>query len=162
MSATKDDHPPVTLDMRGTSCPAPLLGAKRLVDDLRPGDVLILLSDCPGTHDDLIAWSRFAGHRLVRTERRADGGHAYFIERGGAQHPSANATLDLRGAACPGPIVEARKLLHGMRAGETLKLVSNCPGIAADVDDWVKATRLTLRAVEEIGAGEFEFYITKP
>jgi len=51
--------------------------------------------------------------------------------------------------------------LNGMRPGETLKLVSNCPGIAADVDDWVKATGLTLRAVDEIGAGEFEFYITR-
>jgi TusA-related sulfurtransferase len=63
--------------------------------------------------------------------------------------------------SCPGPIVEAKKLLNGMRAGETLKLVSNCPGIAADVEDWVKATGLTLRGVDEVGAGEFEFYIAK-
>ena len=38
---------------------------------------------------------------------------------------------------------------------------TSCPGIAADVDDWVKATGLTLRAVDEIGAGEFEFYIAR-
>ena len=69
--------------------------------------------------------------------------------------------LDLRGVSCPGPIVEAKKLLNGMRAGETLKLVSNCPGIPGDVEDWVKATGLTLRGVEEVGAGEYEFYIAK-
>jgi tRNA 2-thiouridine synthesizing protein A len=161
MSATGQVHPPVTLDMRGTSCPAPLLGAKKLVDDLAPGEVLILLSDCPGTHDDLLAWARFTGNRIARTERRADGGHAYHIERGRVRHPAADAVLDLRGLVCPGPIVEAKKLLNGMRPGETLKLVSNCPGIAADVDDWVKATGLTLRAVDEIGAGEFEFYIAR-
>ena len=53
-----DDHPlqpTVTLDMRGTSCPAPLLGAKRIVDDLRPGQVMLLYSDCPGTQDDLFS-----------------------------------------------------------------------------------------------------------
>jgi len=161
MSATGQVHPPVTLDMRGMSCPAPLLGAKKLVDDLEPGEVLILLSDCPGTHDDLLAWARFTGNRIARTERRADGGHAYHIERGRVRHPAADAVLDLRGLVCPGPIVEAKKLLNGMRPGETLKLVSNCPGIAADVDDWVKATGLTLRAVDEIGAGEFEFYIAR-
>ncbi len=48
-----------------------------------------------------------------------------------------------------------------MRAGETLKLVSNCPGISADVADWVKATGLWLLASEEIGPGEYEFYIGK-
>ena len=70
--------------------------------------------------------------------------------------------LDLRGAVCPGPIVEAKKLLNGMHAGETLKLVSNCPGVAADVGDWVRATGLKLLRTEEIGKGEFEFYIGKP
>jgi TusA-related sulfurtransferase len=161
MSEAKDFHPTVTLDMRGTSCPAPLLGAKRLVDDLKPGEVLMLLSDCPGTHDDLIAWAKFTDNHIARTERRADGGHAYYIERGRMRHPVANAMLDMRGLVCPGPIVEAKKLLNGMRSGETLKLVSNCPGIAGDVADWVKATGLKLAGTEEVGAGEFEFYITK-
>ncbi len=161
MNEAKDLHPSVTLDMRGTSCPAPLLGAKRLVDDLKPGEVLMLLSDCPGTRDDLIAWAKFTDNHIARTERRADGGHAYYIERGRIRHPAANAVLDLRGVLCPGPIVEAKKLLNGMRAGETLKLVSNCPGISSDVRDWVKATGLTLLGAEEVGAGEFEFYIAK-
>ena len=158
---TKLPQPTATLDMRGTSCPAPLLGAKKLVDDLKQGQVLKLLSDCPGTHDDLIAWAKYTDNHIARTERCADGGHAYYIERGRVRHPSAHAVLDLRGVSCPGPIVEAKKLLNGMRAGETLKLVRNCPGISGDVEDWVKATGLTLRSVEEVGAGEFEFYIAK-
>ena len=65
--------PAVTLDMCGTSCPAPLLGAKRIVDDLKPGEVLLLLSDCPGTQDDLFSWSRYTDNKVVRSERRADG-----------------------------------------------------------------------------------------
>jgi len=163
MKMTEDTmlRPNVTLDMRGTSCPAPLLGAKKLVDDLKPGEVLVLLSDCPGTQDDLFAWARYTGNHVAHTERLPDGGHAYHIQRGRSRHPMAHAVLDLRGAVCPGPIVEAKKLLNGMRAGETLKLVSNCPGIGADVTDWVKATGLKLIASEEIGPGEYEFYIGK-
>ena len=152
-------HP--TLDMRGTRCPAPLLGAKKIVDELKPGETLVLLSDCPGTADDLFAWAKWTGNALLKTERLPDGGSAYHLQRGRSSRPVASAVLDLRGVVCPGPIVEAKKLLNGMRVGETLKLVSNCPGIAADVDDWVKATGLTLRGVEEVGAGEFEFYIAK-
>ena len=108
----------------------------------RPGEVLLLYSDCPGTQDDLFAWSRYTDNRIARTERRPDGSHAYYIQRGRAQHPAPSAVLDLRGVVCPGPIVEAKKLLGSMRSGETLKLVSNCPGIADDVAGWVKATGL--------------------
>ena len=157
-----DLKPTMTLDMRGTSCPAPLLGAKRLIDAMKPGEVLLLLSDCPGTQDDLFAWSRHTDNHVARTERLPDRGHGYYIQRGRSGAPAANAVLDLRGAVCPGPIVEAKKLLNGMHAGETLKLVSNCPGVAADVGDWVRATGLKLLRTEEIGKGEFEFYIGKP
>ena len=154
-------RPNVTLDMRGTRCPAPLLGAKRIVDDLKPGEVLVLLSDCPGTPDDLFAWAKYTGNHVAQTERLPAGGHAYYIQHGRSRHPTASAVLDLRGTVCPGPIVEAKKLLNGMQRGETLKLVSNCPGIGSDVADWVKATGFTLVATDEIAPGEFEFYIRK-
>jgi TusA-related sulfurtransferase len=154
--------PAVTLDMRGTSCPAPLLGAKRIVDDLQPGDVLLLYSDCPGTPDDLFAWSRHTDNHVMRSERQADGSHAYYIQRGRTHHPVPSAVLDLTGVVCPGPVVEAKRLLGSMASGETLKLVSNCPGIRADIAQWVKATGFALLATEEIGAGKFEFYIRKP
>src|SRR5512144_112303 len=97
-------QPTVTLDMRGTHCPAPLIGAKRIVDDLRPGEVLLLYSDCPGTLDDLFSWSRYTGNDIARTERLTDGGHAYYIRRGRVQHVTPNAVLDLRGVVCPGPL----------------------------------------------------------
>jgi TusA-related sulfurtransferase len=153
--------PAVTLDMCGTSCPAPLLGAKKIVDDLRPGEVLLLYSDCPGTQDDLFAWTRYTDNKIARTERRADGSHAYYIRRGRTHRLTPNAVLDLRGAVCPGPVVEAKKLLGSMQPGETLKLVSNCPGVADDVNDWVKATGYRLLETDEVGPGEFEFYIGK-
>lgn len=150
-------HP--TLDMRGTRCPAPLLGAKKIVDELKPGETLVLLSDCPGTADDLFAWAKWTGNALLKTERLPDGGSAYHLQRGRSSRPVASAVLDLRGVVCPGPIVEAKKLLAGMRPGETLQLLSNCPGIETDVADWTKATGIELRGSEEIAPGEFAFFL---
>ena len=46
----------------------------------------------------------------------------------------------MRGAVCPGPIVEAKQLLKGMRTGEVLKLVSDCPGVRDDIVGWAQST----------------------
>jgi TusA-related sulfurtransferase len=37
--------------MSGVRCPAPLVGAKQVVNDLSSGEVPLLVSDCPGTKD---------------------------------------------------------------------------------------------------------------
>ncbi len=153
--------PAATLDMRGMRCPAPLLGAKKIVDDLAAGEVLLLYSDCPGTLDDLFAWSKYTDNEIAHTERLPDGSHAYYIRRGRTRHVTAHAVLDLTGVVCPGPLVEAKRLLQSMQPGETLKLVSKCPGIADDIADWVKATGYRLLEADEVGAGKFEFYIGK-
>ena len=49
------EQPAVTIDLSGMPCPAPLLGAKKIIDDLQPGQTMRLISDCPGTSDDLFA-----------------------------------------------------------------------------------------------------------
>ena len=54
--------PHVTLDMKGAACPGPLLGAKRVLDELQAGEVMLLISDCPGTRDDLGSWQIGRAH----------------------------------------------------------------------------------------------------
>lgn len=159
----KSDKPLVTLDLCGLNCPAPLLGAKHVIDDLRPGQVMQLISDCPGTPDDLFAWSRHTGNDVIATDKLGGRRVAYTIKRGtgGAERPTANVTLDIRGVSCPGPIIEAKKLLDGMQPGETLRLVSNCPGSRDDVDSWVRSTGLELRATIEVAPGTYEFFIRR-
>ncbi|NUQ00794.1 MAG: sulfurtransferase TusA family protein [Armatimonadetes bacterium] len=154
--------PAVTLDMSGLSCPAPLIGAKKIVDDMEPGQSLLLVSDCPGTSDDLFAWSRQTGNEVAVKDKMADGRTAYLVTRGsGKRTLKPNVTLDMRGTSCPGPILEAKKLLDGMQSGEMLMLVSNCPGTPADIDAWVKNTALELVDRIEIARGAFEFYLRK-
>ncbi|OGT01732.1 MAG: hypothetical protein A3F73_07515 [Gallionellales bacterium RIFCSPLOWO2_12_FULL_59_22] len=65
------------------------------------------------------------------------------------------------GAVCPGPIVEAKKLLNGMRAGEILKLISDCPGVQSDIEGWAAATGMTVLENIEVSVGMHEFYIRK-
>ena len=150
-----------SLDLRGLSCPGPLLGAKKLIDELAIGQVLLLISDCPGTQDDLFSWVKYTDNEIVLTETMPEGGRGYYLRKGKSKHPSANAVLDMRGISCPGPIVEAKHLINGMLGGEVLKLISNCPGIRSDIAGWVEATGLKLLDTIETAPGEYEFYIGK-
>jgi len=153
----------VTLDVSGLPCPAPLLGAKKLIDDLQPGQTLRLISDCPGTADDLFAWAKVTGNVVLGSQKQADGKTAYLIQRAGSASatPMAHVTLDMRGVSCPGPIVQAKKLLEGMKAGEVLQLVSDCPGSADDITSWARAGAADLVFSHESGRGVHEFYLKK-
>ena len=153
--------PVATLDFSGMSCPAPLVGAKRVVDDLQPGQTLVLISDCPGTPDDLAAWAKVTGHEVLATEKQAGGKTAFTIRKGGGEKRRVNVTLDIRGVSCPGPIVEAKRLLDAMRPGEVLLLISNCPGSPSDVRAWTKGGAIELEAAVEAGRGSHEFYLKK-
>ncbi len=154
--------PAVTLDMSGISCPAPLLGAKKVIDDLQLGQVLLLISNCPGTSDDLFAWVKYTDNQIASTVRLSDNKTGYYIRKGkAAARPRPNAVLDIRGVSCPGPILEAKKLLDAMQPGEVLQLISNCPGAPADVNAWVRTKSLELAGMHESARGEYEFYIRK-
>ena len=159
--STQDVNADVKLDMRGLTCPAPLLGAKRVVDDLKNKQVLLLISDCPGTKDDLFAWAEQTNNKVLKTVAMPDGGTGYYVMKGKGEPHKANVILDIRGVHCPGPIVEAKKLLNGMNTGEILKLISNCPGIRSDITDWADTTGVKIISSEESAVGEFEFFLQK-
>ena len=131
-----------------------------MIDTLESGQVLKLVSDCPGTHDDLVAWTRQTGNQLLRTEKQGTG-TCFFIQKGITNKRPAQVTLDIRGVHCPGPIVEAKKLLNGMQSGEVLELISNCPGIRSDIGGWAEATHMKILETLEMDPGDFTFYIQK-
>jgi tRNA 2-thiouridine synthesizing protein A len=151
----------IRLDMSGLACPLPLLGAKKMLDDLPDGQQLVLISDCPGTGDDLAAWAAETGHEVIAAEKTNGRRVAYTIRR---RRPDARSggsvVLDLRGATCPGPIVEARRLLRGMQPDEVLVLISNCPGAPADIEAWTEDGSVRLVDRFEPSPGVFEFYLS--
>ena len=79
---TQNLHANIKLDMRGLTCPAPLLGAKRVVDDLKQEQILLLISDCPGTRDDLFAWAEQTRNNVLKTDAMPDGVTGYYIMKG--------------------------------------------------------------------------------
>src|SRR5512137_2039796 len=133
MHAQALHEPDAMVDLTGLTCPGPILGARSILESLRDGQVLLLLSDCPGTRDDLFAWARQTGNEVIRTEARERGATGYYLRKGRSGAMPAHVRLDLRGVACPGPIIEARQLLKGMHSGEILQLVSDCPGVRDDI-----------------------------
>ncbi len=157
------EKPAVTIDLCGMPCPAPLLGAKKIIDDLQAGQTMVLVSDCPGTEDDLYAWCKYTSNELVTSVKQASGATAYTLRKAGGSQttPIAHVTLDMRGVSCPGPILEAKKLLDGMKAGEVLQMVSDCPGSVADVESWSRNASVELLATLAMARGAHEFFLRK-
>jgi tRNA 2-thiouridine synthesizing protein A len=161
MSEAKPPQADVRLDLTGLTCPAPLVGAKRVVDDLAPGQVLALVSDCPGTRDDLFIWARHTGNDLLQVEQLAGRQLVFYLRKGKGPALRAQVTLDMRGAVCPGPVLEARRVLEGMKPDEVLRLLTSCSAARDEVGAWTRATQVTLAGEREIGAGEWEFYLRR-
>ena len=50
----------------------------------------------------------------------------------------AASTVDARGSACPGPLLEAKKGIGKVKVGETLEIFSNDTGTRKDIPVWAK------------------------
>ncbi|HEX8989516.1 MAG TPA: sulfurtransferase TusA family protein [Rhodocyclaceae bacterium] len=152
----------VRIDYSGLTCPAPLLGAKKVLDDLEPGQTLSVVSDCSGAHDELLTWCKYSGNTFVSATRQDNGAVAYLLRKGAAgPRPVARATLDARGVACPGPVLRARKLLKDMAPGEVLQLITDCTAAADDIPLWSKETSIELLYAQEVSRGAREFYLRR-
>jgi len=51
---------------------------------------------------------------------------------------AATSTVDARGSACPGPLLEAKKGIGAVQVGEVLEIYSNDPGTRRDIPAWSK------------------------
>jgi len=150
----------ITLDLSGLTCPAPLLGAKKRLDELAPGQSLYLVSDCAGTYEDLLAWCEHTGHSLV-SALPAEAGKTVYRLLKTAGKPVPHIRLDMRGVACPGPIIEAKRLLQRMDGGEILQLVTDCTAAIDDVPAWGNSAAIDLLYQREMSGGAHEFYLRK-
>lgn len=153
--------PNIVVDMTGQVCPHPLLGAKRVLDDMKTGEVLLLKSDCPGTRNDLFSWAKATGNEVIHSEKQPGGATEYFIRKGKKAAIASNVTLDVTGLVCPGPVIEARKIFNTMAQGQIMKLVSTCPATRDEVGTWCAATGNVLLETLETGPGVWAFFIRK-
>ncbi len=54
-----------TVDARGTSCPGPILAAKKGIPGVKVGEIMEVLATDTGTLKDLPAWAKKMGHEYL-------------------------------------------------------------------------------------------------
>ena len=66
-----------TLDLKGLSCPIPIVKTAQAMRQLAPGDCVEVLATDPGSVKDFAAWAKTTGNSLVTTSQ--DGGVFRFV-----------------------------------------------------------------------------------
>lgn len=69
-------------------------------------------------------------------------------------------TLDLKGLACPMPVVKVSKGIKEIEVGQVLKAVTTDPGSLTDFPAWAKTSGNEILKSEQDG-GEISFYIQR-
>lgn len=73
--------PDQVLDARGLSCPMPILKTKKLIKDMKPGQILEIMGTDPGTRNDLPAFTARSGDQFLGEEPR-EGYISFFVKKG--------------------------------------------------------------------------------
>ncbi|GGH12279.1 FAD-dependent oxidoreductase [Paenibacillus segetis] len=81
----------VTLDACGLSCPGPLIGVKKQMDQMQDGNVLKVTASDPGFYEDIKAWARMSGSEVLHIERKPDGMIEAHLRKKAAPVPAENA-----------------------------------------------------------------------
>lgn len=68
------------VDARGSACPGPLMEAKKAIGKVKVGEVLEVLSNDPGTKNDIPLWAKKVGHEYLGF-LTADGYDRIFVIR---------------------------------------------------------------------------------
>ena len=69
-----------TLDLKGLSCPLPIVKTAKAMKELASGDVIEVLATDPGSTQDFRAWCRSTRNELVE-ETIEDGTFRYVIKK---------------------------------------------------------------------------------
>lgn len=70
------------LDVKGLSCPLPVVKARLEMEKLGTGDVLEILATDPGSVSDIEQWTKMSGHELLSSSQ--DGETFTYLVRKGA------------------------------------------------------------------------------
>ena len=69
------------VDARGSACPGALLEAKKAIGSVKVGEIIDVMSDDPGTGDDLPQWAGRVGHEYLG-RLASEGCERFFVRRG--------------------------------------------------------------------------------
>jgi len=69
-----------SLDLKGLSCPLPIVKTAKAVKELRPGDLVEVFATDPGSVPDFRAWSKSTGNELVE-QSEEDGVYRFVLRK---------------------------------------------------------------------------------
>ena len=165
MTATSKPHdmpaikPQITLDLNGLASPGPLPSLRRTMRSLEEGQVLLLVSDFPSMENDLYVWAKQTNNQLLFIDRTRPKGFGFYIQKGD-QWP-VEQSVDVTGHHCPTPVLEASKSMDQVKAGQNIKLISDCKAWPVEINTWIKTTGHKLLGMTEDTRGVFRYYIKK-
>jgi tRNA 2-thiouridine synthesizing protein A len=61
------------LDCIGLYCPMPVLRTRQEMDKLALGEILEVLADDPAAEEDIKAWAKRTGQRIIEVEKTQEG-----------------------------------------------------------------------------------------
>jgi tRNA 2-thiouridine synthesizing protein A len=70
-------------------------------------------------------------------------------------------TLDVKGAACPIPVVKTAKAMKLMSSGDMLEILATDPGVEPDMKAWTKQTKNELVSIDRQDGGVFRVVVRK-
>ncbi len=70
----------MSLDLKGLSCPLPIIKTAKAMKDLGPGQLLEVFATDPGSVPDFKAWSQTTGNPLVESSQ-ADGVFHFVLKK---------------------------------------------------------------------------------
>lgn len=73
------------LDVRGAKCPIPIVKAKKEVDQMKPGELLEVISTDPGSIPDFKGWAQTSKTAVLKEQRAEKEGatelYIHILER---------------------------------------------------------------------------------
>jgi len=69
-----------SLDCIGLYCPMPVVNTRREMDKLAVGQILEVLADDPAAEEDLKAWAKRTGQKILEIEK-TDEGIRFLIQK---------------------------------------------------------------------------------
>jgi tRNA 2-thiouridine synthesizing protein A len=68
--------------------------------------------------------------------------------------------LDVRGEACPYPLIRTKQQVDKLQKGQVLKVLANDPVAPQNIDSWAKKSGNELLEVEDI-RGDYSIFVRK-
>lgn len=68
------------LDVRGLVCPLPLIKTKKAIEQINSGEVLKIIATDPNTVNDIPAWVKNSGHRLIKLDQE-EGQFKFYVKK---------------------------------------------------------------------------------